>query len=166
MDLILKKLLDLLEEEISLCSKLISMLQKGKEAVVYSSLDDLNSISKGKETFILRIKNLENQRKHIIEKVAETLALPPQSLTLSKLSDMVEEPYSLNLKKSGSNLLALSQTIQEINQSSKPVLLHSLKLVRSSMSMLENLMFPDNVYYRSGSMQGKNQCGRVVSGVI
>jgi len=166
MDLILKKLLGLLEEEIYLCSELVSMLQKEKEAVVSSDLDDLNTICKGKETFILKIKILEDQRSHIIEKAADLMDLPSRFLTLTKLSEMVEEPYSSSLKKSGSNLFALLQTIQKINQSNKPVVLHSLKLVRSSMSMLENLMFPDSVYYCSDCMQGKNQCGRVVSGLI
>jgi len=166
MDLILKKLLGLLEEEIFLCSEFVLMLQKEKEAVVSSDFDDLDTICKGKETFILKIKILEDQRRHIIEKAADFLEIPYQFLTLTKLSEMVEEPYSSSLKKSNSNLLALSQTIQEINQSNKPVLLHFLKLVRSSMSMLENLMFPDSVYYRSDRMQCKNQCGRVVSGLI
>ena len=166
MELLLNELLGLLEGEIRLYDSLLLALQKEKRAVVDSNLEELNEANRKKESLFLKIRILDEQRLTILEKLADKLGQPAQNLTLTKLSQLVEEPQSTQLADCRSRLLSLAQSIQEVNLSNKALLNHSLDLVRSSLTLLSDLMPSNPVYYRTGKMKDGDQSGRVVSGKI
>jgi flagellar biosynthesis/type III secretory pathway chaperone len=166
MELLLNELLGLLEGEIDLYGSLLLALQKEKRAVVDSNLDELIETNREKESLFLKIRILEEQRLTILEKLAENLGQLAQNLTLTKLSQLVEEPQSTQLADCHSRFLSLAQSIQEVNLSNKALLNHSLDLVRSSLTLLSDLMPSNPVYYKSGKMQAGDQGGRLVSGKI
>jgi len=166
MDLLLNKFFGLLEDITVLYRSLLSVFKKEKMAVLDSDLVSLNEAGKEKENIILKIRILEEQRIHMLERIAVFLNSSSQSLTLTKLSRLLAEPYSTRFKECSSDLLALSQTIKKENQSNKTLLMHSLELVRSSFSLLDNLIAPSYVYYRSGRIQENKKCGRVLSGRV
>ncbi|MDY6971866.1 MAG: flagellar protein FlgN [Thermodesulfobacteriota bacterium] len=166
MDLLLNDFLGLLEGETGVYRSLLLVLQKEKTAVVEAKLKDLNEASKEKESLVLKIRILEEQRTRSLERLADSLGCPSFGLTLSKISQLVEEPYSTRLRKCQSNLTALIQSIREVNQSNRSLLTHSLELVRSSLTLLDNLMAYNPVYYRTGKFQMNDQSGKVLSGRI
>jgi len=165
MHILLNKLLILLEEETRLYNLLLLLLQQEKEAVVSSNLDELNRVTKEKETLLLEIRILEEDRMRIQAKFSEKVGDSGQDRTLTQLSQMVDEPFSTRLQASCSNLLSLTQSIKEINASNKALLVHSLELVRSSLTILNNSIF-HNTYYRNGKMQKGYQNGKLVSSSI
>ncbi|MBW1740676.1 MAG: flagellar protein FlgN [Deltaproteobacteria bacterium] len=166
MDLLLNKFLGLLEGETALYRSLLLVFQKEERAVVDSKLKELNETSKEKENLVLKIRILEEERVRMVERLAELLGYSPQLLTLTKLSQLVEEPYSTRLKDCCSNLSALIQSVQEANQANKALLTHSLELVKGSLALLNNLMPSNPVYYRGGKIQINDQGGKVVSSKI
>lgn len=166
MELLVNELLGLLEGEIDLYGSLLLALQKEKRAVVDSNLDELIETNREKESLFLKIRILEEQRLTILEKLAENLGQLAQNLTLTKLSQLVEEPQSTQLADCHSRFLSLTQSIHEVNLSNKALLNHSLDLVRSSLALLSDLMPSNPVYYKSGKMQAGAQGGRLVSGKI
>jgi flagellar biosynthesis/type III secretory pathway chaperone len=162
----LNKFVDLVEDEIGLCRSLLSVLQKEKQAVVGSELTALNETSKAKENLLLKIRILEEERLRMLEKLADSLGYPTQDLTLSKLPQLVEEPHSTRLMECYSNLSALTQSIQDVNNINKALLKHSLELVRGSLTFLDNLLAANPVYYPTGKIQSSGQSGMVFSGRI
>jgi len=162
----LEKLLDLLEEEVGLCQGLLGALQREKRAVVDSKLTQLNETSKEKENLILKIRIMEEQRRRMLEKLAESLGLPVESLTLKKISRMVEELHSNRLMACHSKLWALIQSIQEVNQSNRSLLMHSIQLVKGSLSLLDNLMASGPVYYPTGEIKTGHRSGKFLSGRV
>ena len=166
MDSLLKKLLGLLEEETCLYRTLLSILQKEKTAVVASQLEELNEAGKEKESLILKIRILEEQRLRVQGRLADSLGYEPQDLTLTKLSLLVGEPNSTRLKICYSNLLTLIPSIREVNQSNKSLLTHSLELVRGSLTLLNNFVASNAVYYRTGEMHMSGKSGNVLSGEV
>ena len=166
MNELLEKFLALLEGETCLYESLLSVLQKEKRAVVNSALNDLNETVKEKENLALKIRILEEERIRTTEKLANSLGYPSHPLTLTDLSELVEEPYATRLGESRSILLSLTQSIQEINQSNRGLLSHSLELVKGSISLLNNLMHSNPVYYRSGQVQMGDQSGKILSGRV
>jgi flagellar biosynthesis/type III secretory pathway chaperone len=166
MDSLLNKLLGLLEEETDLYRSLLSILQKEKKAVVATRIEELNEVSKEKESLLLKIRILEEQRLRVQGRLADSLGYKPQDLTLTKLSQLVEEPHSIRLKICYSNLLTLIPSIREINHSNKSLLTHSLELVRGSLTLLSNFVASNAVYYRTGEMQIGSKSGNVLSGEV
>jgi flagellar biosynthesis/type III secretory pathway chaperone len=167
MEELLKKFLGLLEGETALYRSLLLVLQKEKRAVVDSELDVLNESSKEKENLILKIRILEEQRDHLQRNLADFLGYSNgQALSMSALVQAVEEPYSSRLKSCCSNLLTLTQSIQEVNNSNKFLIMNSLELVRGSLTLLNNLIASNAVYYKTGMIQTGDQSGRLFSGTI
>lgn len=166
MERLLDQFLGVLEGEAALYGSLLLILQREKEAVIGSALKDLNEISKEKENILLKIRILEEQRLRILQRLADALGYSSQGLTLTKLSQLVNEPYSNRLRACHSNFLALIQSIREINHSNRALLTHSLELVRGSLSLMDTLMASNPVYYRTGMVQSAARSGRVLSGKV
>lgn len=163
---LLDKFLDLLNEEIRLYESLLLTFQKEKKAVVDSNLKELDESGKAKENLFLKIRILEEQRLTFVERLSQKLGQPAQSLTLTELSRLLEDPYATRIRNCQSSFLSLAQSIQEINLSNKALLHHSLDLVRGSLSLLNDLIPSNSIYYPSGKMHPSDQSGRVLSGKV
>ena len=166
MNMLFNKFLCLLEDETGFYQSLLLIVQKENRAVVDLKLKELNEVIKEKENLLLKIQILEEQRQRMLDRVADSIECPFQGLTLSKLSQLIEEPYSTLLNTCHSNLLSITQSIQEVNNSNKSLVMHSLKLVGSSLSLLDNLISPIPVYCRTGKTQINDKGGQVLSSQI
>jgi len=166
MDLLLNQLLSLLEGETDLYRSLLSVLQGEKKAVVDSDVKKLNETSKEKENLLLKIRILEEQRLRTLDSLSDPMGYPPQDLTLGRLSELAGDPFSSRLKECHSNLLSLTQSIQELNHSNRELLTHSVELIKGSLSLLNNLQGSNAVYQRTGEIEIGDQSGKMVSGRI
>ena len=165
-DLLLNKFLNLLESEEDLCDLLLLTLQKETMAVVDSDLEALNGTNKEKESLVLKIRILEEQRVQILSKVSEHIGCTHRDLTLDNLSELLDEPFSARLKGYNSRFSALMQTVCEVNEGNKGLIMHSMDLVGDSLNLLENLISPNPVYYRTGKFQNSDQGGMFLSDMI
>ena len=102
----------------------------------------------------------------MLENAAEFLEVPPESLHLVEISERLDEPHSSRLKVCHSNLSALAQSIHEVNQSNRSLLLHSIQLVRGSLSLLNNLTASGPVYRPTGEVTTALRSGKVLSGRV
>ena len=166
MEHLLGKFLELLDGEESLYGSLLLTLQKEKRSVVDANIEKLTESTKEKENLFLKIRILEEQRLIMAERVSEMLGEPGRSLTLTQLSQRVEEPYATRIKDSQSSLLSLAQSIQEINESNKALLNHSLDLVKGSLNLLNDLLPSCPVYFRTGRIHARQHSGKVFEGKI
>jgi flagellar biosynthesis/type III secretory pathway chaperone len=166
MELLLKELLELLEDEIEIFRSLIPVFKKEKEAILASELNELNKASAQKEKLLFNMRSLEKKRTHVMNKLAETLEVLPDDLTLTKLAQSVKEPYSIRLKNCGLQLLKLTKNISSANTGNKSMFTHSLNFVKGALTLLQNIIAPGQVYQRTGKVQSGNQGGKVLSGEI
>ena len=166
MKMLLNNLLIRLKGKIGIYASMLLAKKKKKKAIVDSNHNELIETSREKENLFLKIRILEEQRLSVLEKLAQGLGQTSQDLTLSKLSQLVQEPQSTQLVDCHSTFLSLAQSIQEINLSNKELLTHSLDLVKGSLSLLSDLLSSNPVYYRTGKMEAADQSGRLLSGKI
>ena len=166
MELLLNKLAGLLEGETEFYRSLLSVLQEEKEALIDSELKVLNEANKEKENLLLKIRILEEQRLRTLEDLSDELGYPPQDLTLARLSQLVDTPYSERFKECHSNLCSLTQSIKEINHSNRSLLMHSVELVKGSLALLNNLIASNSVYYSTGEFKAGKRAGNILSGRI
>ena len=166
MEHLLKKLLGLLEHATELYQSLFAVVKQEKDAVVDLNLQQLNRACKAKDNLLLKLRILEEQREQLMDRLAADLDCAPQEISLTQLSQWVEEPYAGMLRERSANLLSLIQALQEANQQNKFLLSHSLELIQGSYNLLSNAMAANPVYYRSGDIQNKEQTGKLWCGNI
>ena len=166
MEHLLEKLLGLLEHATELYQSLFAVVQQEKDAVVGLNLQQLNQACKAKDNLLLKLRILEEQREQLMDKLASDLNCSPQEISLTQLSQWVEEPYAGRLRERSTDLLSLIQKLQEANQQNKFLLSHSLELIQGSYNLLNNAMAASPVYYRRGDVQNKRPTGKLVCGDI
>ena len=162
LNLLLNKFLGLLNQVSELYQSLLTVLDKEKNAVIAANLEKLNEAGKIKDNLLLKLRILEEQRIHLSEQLADHLDRPLTELTLTKLSQWVQEPYAHQLKRCRSRLLTLLTKIQELNEHNKALFSHSIDLVKVSVNLLNNLMTLSPVYFRSGNIEHRNQTGKIL----
>ncbi|MGD8990781.1 MAG: flagellar protein FlgN [Desulfobacterales bacterium] len=166
MEYLLNKLIGLLANATELYRALLGVVQNEKEAVVGLNLKQLNEACKAKDNLLLKLRILEEQRQQVMERVAAKLECSAQGLTLTQLSQQVDEFYARQLLDRSTDLLALIQSLQEVTQQNKSLMSHSMQLIQGSCNLLNNLTAANPVYYRSGDINGGEQTGRLLNGDI
>ena len=166
MEHLLEKLLGLLEHATELYQSLFAVVQLEKDAVVELNLQQLNQACKAKDNLLLKLRILEEQREQLMDKLASDLGHSPQEISLTQLSQWVEEPYAGMLRVRSTELLSLIQRLQEANKQNKVLLSHSLELIQGSYNLLSNAMADSPVYYRGGDVQHNGQTGKLLCGDI
>ena len=163
---LLTKLSELLEQESELYQALLAAIDEEKRAVIASNLAQLSESTKVKENLLLKLRILDEQRSHLLRKLADLLGEPGETLSLKKLSQMVEAPHAARLERCRTRLVSLIGNIQATNHRNRDLFSHSLDLVKGSMNLLNNLMASSPVYFRTGDIQQRDQTGKILHGEV
>lgn len=163
MENMLKELIAVLENQAGLYRSLLDILVNEKKAVVSAKLDAVNAARIRKEKILPLIHADDKKRDELLRRIADHLGCPAQRLTLKQLAQRVESPFSLKLVQSAADISALVQDIYRENEMNKSLLTHSLGLIRSSISLIVQLMTPNPVYIRNGKMYQGGICGTILS---
>ena len=166
MEVLLDQLTQLLNQEAGLYESMAAVIDKEKEAAIRTELNRLIETRKEKENILLKLRIMEDQRTRIVAKMADDLGYLPHDLTLTKISQLVDDPYAKRLKDCNAKLSFLIGRLQEANRNNRQLFEHSLDLLRGSFNLLNDLMEANPVYHRTGNIQNSNSTGRLVYGEI
>ncbi len=166
MNELIDELINIFEKQVNLHQSLLAVLTEEKTSIIESNLTGLTKVNGEKETLILKIKNLEEKRLKLVERIAESLGEKSRNLTLKRLCEISEEPHSTRLDDCRLRLISLTNNVKKLNVENKILLTQAVKLVRGSFMLLDNLMSSNSVYYRTGEIENKGRSGRVISGEI
>jgi flagellar biosynthesis/type III secretory pathway chaperone len=126
----------------------------------------LNDAGLEKENILERLRTVEGLRCSLVGKLSEVLGYPSGDLTLSMISQMVDEPFAGRLKQISADLSTLLDTLRKANRRNQRLVEHSLELIRGSFNLLGELVTSNTVYYRTGSIQGARTTGQWVRSQI
>ncbi len=166
MESLLEKLIILLDEETGLYRSLHHVVEKEKIAVLDADVDAMIKSSEEKEILLRRARLLERQRCELMVRLAGKLNRPPRELTLNRLTRLTPEPWASRLKKIGGNLRTLVHRVRKIDSGNQSLVRFSLDFVRSSLTLLNNMMSGSSRYCRTGKMYDGHKNGRVLRGVV
>jgi flagellar biosynthesis/type III secretory pathway chaperone len=166
MNAILDQLLSVLNQETVLYRTMLTVIDKEEAAVMRSALNPLNEAGMEKENILKKLRTVEEQRCLLVRKLSEILGYPYRDLTLSKISQLVDEPFAGRLKQVSTDLAVLLDRLRRANRRNHRLITHSLELLRGSFNLLGELMASNTVYYRTGNIQSANATGQWVRSEI
>lgn len=162
----LDQLIGLLRQESGLYRSLLVVIDQEKEAAVRSDVEGLNQAAIDKEKHLLEIRSKEKARGQLIARLAALKGIAGADLTLSRICDLAEEPRAAVLKRLSQDFLSLLNRVQTANRRNQQIVEHSLQLLRGSFNLLNELMTPNTVYYRTGNIQNVKSTGKCVHSEI
>ena len=166
MENMLKELIMVLENQAGLYRSLLDILLSEKKAVISAKLDAVNAARIQKEELLSLIHAGDEKRKNVVKMISDHLGCPSQGLTLTQLAQRVEVPFSLKLIQCAADISSLVQNIHRENEMNMSLIAHSLKLIRSSINLIVQIMTPPPVYFRTGKMYQGEVCGTVLSSSV
>lgn len=166
MESLLDKLIILLDNETALYRSLHHVIEKEKIAVMGADADALITLNEEKEILLRRARLLERQRCEVIARLAGEMNRPVREVTLNHLTRLAPEPWASRLKTIGADLRSLVSRVRQLNNGNRNLIRLSLEFVRSSLTLLNNMMSGASRYCRTGKMYGGQNNGKVLRGVV
>ena len=162
----IKQLIGILNQETGLYRSMLVIIDQEKAAAVRSDLTALDEMGINKNKILFDLQKKEAKRRQLVAGLAEKLGYAVEALTLSRISQVVDEPLAGNLRLVRQDFLSVISQLQAANQRNKQIMEHSLTLLRNSFNLLDKLKTPNTVYYRTGNIQHTKSTGNCVCSEI
>lgn len=165
-------LIEIMDEEISCYERMQAILSEEKQAVMHRQRDDFHRIIQEKQSLVEEIKQIEERRRHRVDKMAQELRLADDALPLkaSQLAGHLAPPMAGQLVERATVLKRLMTHVKMENNANARLFSHYLELVHGALKMLNGLVYGHSVYAKPGTGSrvtgyGGN-CGKVFCGNI
>jgi flagellar biosynthesis/type III secretory pathway chaperone len=131
---IIDSIKSILTEQIKSYRTLLGLLQRERECLISLDADEVENLSKEKDTILLRLRLLEEERIRLIKRYSADNAIRGK-ISLQGLSELTEDN---DFQVMRSQLTSLLQSIQELNDLNMILIERSLSVVRQSVGFLES----------------------------
>jgi flagellar biosynthesis/type III secretory pathway chaperone len=125
---------NILTEQINNYRVLLELLQRERECLINLDVDEVENLSKEKDTIVLKLRLLEEERIRLIKKYSADNAMKE---TVSLL-DLFRLTADKDFQLIRSQLISLLQGIRELNEFNMVLIERSLSVVRHSVGFLES----------------------------
>jgi flagellar biosynthesis/type III secretory pathway chaperone len=159
-DDLMGNLLEILYNELSQYRILIDMLIEQRKCFSERSIEVFEEIIKKQGTTILKIKTLEEARKSVVSQLSQFLGISQEDITLSKLADLVSEPYSRHLSTFCDEINSIISDLENIKESNSYLIQHALHYVSGVLKIFasshsQNVKYSNNGQLEQGQGKGK-----------
>ena len=159
-DDLMRNLLEILCNELSQYRILIDMLLEQRKFFSERSIQFLEELVKEQGTTILKIKTLEEARKSVVSQLSQFFGISQEGLTLSKLADLVSDPYSKHLSTFCDEINSIISDLENIKESNSYLIQHALHYVSGVLRIFasshsQNVKYSNNGQLEQGQGKGK-----------
>lgn len=129
-----KSIINILEEQINTYKKLHDLLNSERECLVKIDADKVEEISKEKDTIIMRLRLLEEERQRLIIQFAEDNSASA-NINLNELGQLTGNSQFSELR---SRLMSILQSIEEMNQFNSILIERSINYIKTNRSFFNS----------------------------
>ncbi len=136
MELLYKKIIDVVEEE-SLClEKFLELLVNQQKYLVENDLENLKDGVAHQQNIIDRVKDLEKQRSQLVAMYSESENLNPNDVTISGLARKAGGQIADKLLELQNSLLSLHKKIDKAKRKNEFLIEHSMKYIDGTIRLI------------------------------
>jgi flagellar biosynthesis/type III secretory pathway chaperone len=132
----LNRLTEILTQEVYQCRKLLELTVLGRDILAGNDPDEITTLLKKLETWMLELKVLASARTALMSKLAQAFNIPPPKLNLRKLADLVPEPFAPSFREFGKQLKSLAQQIQSAQLDNAYITQRAIDYVNTTLRVL------------------------------
>lgn len=154
-----KTLLNQMGQKIAIYNELIELLRQEWDSVSGYSLMGVQEILNKKETLVLKMQVLEENRLEVVRAIAKKLDVSYDGLTLKKILALNHHPLNNKLNQYRKKLLKQIDLIAELTEKTKRIVDHSSMSIKKSLSFLHKTQEKSEAGYQSKGQirEGKMQ---------
>lgn len=126
------KIKNILSGQVAVYNAFSGLLRREKECLVNIDPAGIEGLSKEKDTLVLRLKLLEEERIRLVSLFSVENELPGD-INLKKIAEFTKDG---DLRKLGLQLVSLVQGISELNEFNRVLIERSISFVKNSVNFL------------------------------
>lgn len=158
-----ERLAEILEQNAELYEQMAEKTREEQSVLESASTERLSEILIIKEAMAARIRELEDKRASLMEKIGEKLARKPGDITLLELANLPENSrYRAKLIAVRERLTRAGETASRINDFNRTLLNKAISTVRDSIEYAATLIDPAITYSPELSIKSRTPSGQVV----
>jgi len=153
----LKKLLSILQEELMVYRKILSLAEEKTDVIIKGNVEELEKITEMEMGFISKIEEIDIKRQEELENLK---LLGFNAENISDLLKFTEEEDSELLKKTRDEMVSVIERIRERNRLNSELIMQSLEFINYYINLMVNALYgPTGIY-------GKNGISRMESSIL
>jgi flagellar biosynthesis/type III secretory pathway chaperone len=156
-------LLDILLREIEVYRQMHSVMAEEKRILMKPSLEGLTESNALKETWILKAKLLEEVRDNIVKRIAESIRMNQEDITITAMASDADERCKKNLLACQVELKTILNQIQALNDGNRLLIDNSLSFIGSSIRFMNDMFSQRTGYRENGAFNLVNRNGKMLS---
>jgi flagellar biosynthesis/type III secretory pathway chaperone len=142
-------LIELLEEELSIYSRMRELLDRESHALLHMAASELGEICSAKETLALRVKALDESRKILGERLGRQFAIAPGQLTVSSLCQFAPPEVAPRLGSVRDRLREEALACKQLNDLNSRAARKGIELVSGAVDFLVKNSDPAGKVYEA-----------------
>ena len=159
-----RTLLNQLGQKALIYDELIKLLEEEWEGISEYSYDKVQAALNKKETLVLKMQVLEENRLQVVEALAKRLGLSMQDLTLKKLIASIDHPVRAKLMGKRKILLGQIKKIAFLNEQNQGLVDASSLSIKKSLAFLHKTQdVSEAAYHADGSLNESKSEVRMLS---
>jgi len=156
METTMNELMGLLDRHLAQYESLVGLLDRETEALVKLDVDQLQEISKAKETEALKIRLLITPLTQAIQSAAGELGLQETPLpTLAELASRAGAPWAARLHRCSLALARLKRAVERGNEANRNFIHETLDLMSGSIAILTGAVLLHQQGYMANGQKGR-----------
>ncbi len=154
-------------QKIAIYNELIDLLKNEWDSVSGYSLMGVQEILNKKETLVLKMQVLEENRIEVVRAIAKKLDVPYEGLTLKKMLALSPHPLGDKLNLYRKKLLKQIDVIAKLTEKTKRIVDHSSMSIKKSLSFLHRTQEKSEAGYQAkGQLQEGKMQSRMLSAEV
>lgn len=160
---LLDDLIGILDNELEQYRILTYNLMDQRKSFANGDIASFEEINKKQGTLVLKIKTLEEARKSVISQLANLLNIEKEEVTLSKLIELINEPYSERLSSFGDEIINIIKDLENVRESNSYLIQHALHYVSGVLRIFLSSNSDNTKYLNNGQIEQSQKKGKFVS---
>jgi flagellar biosynthesis/type III secretory pathway chaperone len=166
----IEELLAILDQEKQCYRSMQAVLEDEAASLGLTDRERFDQIQGKKEALVEAIKQLEEKRRQLVDRLTQTCTDRQDAITVRQLAAFFDPPYKGKLISSANELRSLMRGVQNKNGENQSLVRQYLKLINGSLKMLTNIFDGSPVYCKSGEQPSASArstgAGRVIRGTV
>lgn len=147
------ELIDLLDEETACYRDMQRVLIEEHASISLTGKQRFDSVQHAKESLVVKLQQLEEQRKTLVRQLSADYATDGRSMTVTQLAQWVQSPVREELLVRASRLRAIIGDVRDKNRHNQRMINQYLDLINGSLNLLARLFEDSSVYQKPGTQQ-------------
>jgi flagellar biosynthesis/type III secretory pathway chaperone len=154
---LVEQLIEVLGQEADIYEEILRISKDKTKVIIEGKVTELDNITKVEQSLIFKIRQAEDVRENLVEKLAEELNTNAPDTTISELLKHMKKGQAKKLKSVREKIMSILNELKETNYLNSRLIKNSLQYIDFSINLFSDEDGGSNNYSNSGQVDNSKK---------